>query len=80
MGLLVLLEIKWVGDVDCCEHTDGFASVAANLLEVLGGSVLGVAAVLREEASDLVGLLGADGLDVGRVRALAAQMLARSRA
>lgn len=79
MSLLVLLKIKRVGGVDC-KHTDGLASVAADLLEVLGGGVLGVAAVLGEVAGDLVGLLGADGLDVGRVRAFAAQLLVHSRA
>ena len=62
-----------------CGRTDGLAGVAADVLEVLGRDFLVVAAVLGEVAGDLVGLLGADGLDVGRVRALAAQMLVSGR-
>ena len=53
------------------KRTDTLASVLADLLEVLGGSVLVVAAVLGEEASHLLGGVGADLLDVGGLRALA---------
>ena len=52
-------------------RTDGLAGVLADFLEVLGGGVLVVAAVLGDVAGDLGGVGGADGLDVGRVRALA---------
>jgi hypothetical protein len=52
-------------------RTDSLAGVLADFLEVLGGGVLVVAAVLGDVAGDLGGVGGADGLDVGRVRALA---------
>jgi hypothetical protein len=52
-------------------RTDGLAGALADFLEVLGGGVLVVAAVLGDVAGDLGGVGGADGLDVGRVRALA---------
>jgi hypothetical protein len=54
------------------KRTDGLAGALADFLEVLGGGVLVVAAVLGDVAGDLGGVGGADGLDVGRVRALAA--------
>lgn len=57
--------------VQSSKHTDGLAGVLADFLEVLGGGVLVLAAVLGDVAGDLGGVLGADGLDVGRVRALA---------
>lgn len=63
---------------DACDFpklTDCLASVLANLLEVLGGSVLVVAAVLGEEGSHLLGRVGADLLDVGGLRALAVRVL-----
>ena len=53
------------------KHTDGLAGVLADFLEVLGGGVFVLAAVLGDVAGDLGGVGGADGLDVGRVRALA---------
>jgi hypothetical protein len=53
------------------KRTDGLAGALADFLEVLGGGVLVVAAVLGDVAGDLGGVGGADGLDVGRVRALA---------
>jgi hypothetical protein len=53
------------------KHTDGLAGVLADFLEVLGGGVLVVAAVLGNVAGDLGRVVGADRLDVGRVRALA---------
>lgn len=61
------------------KHTDGLAGVLAGLLEPLGGSVLVVAAVLGEVAGHLVRLVGADGLDVGRVLACAAHLLVHGR-
>lgn len=57
------------------KHTDSLASVLADLLEPLGGIVLVVAAVLSDVAGHLVGLVGADVLDVGRVLACAACLL-----
>lgn len=53
------------------KHTDGLAGVFADLLEVLGGVVLVVAAVTGDVAGHFGGLLGADGLDVGWVVAFA---------
>jgi hypothetical protein len=53
------------------KHTDDLAGVLADFLEVLGGGVFVPAAVLGDVASDLGRVGGADGLDVGRVRALA---------
>ena len=55
------------------KRTDGLAGVLADFLEVLGSGVLVLTAVLGDVAGDLGGVVGADGLDVGRVRALAAE-------
>lgn len=59
-------------EVVLAKHTGGLAGTLAHVLEVLGGVVLVIAAVLRDVASHCGGLLGADGLDVGRVVAFAA--------
>jgi hypothetical protein len=55
------------------KRTDGLAGVLADFLEVLGGGVLVLAAVLGDVAGDLGGVVGADRLDVGRVRAFAVE-------
>lgn len=77
--VLVVHRLKWVSGVFWAKHTDGLASVLAGLLEPLGGSILVVAAVLGEVAGHLIGLLGADVLDVGRVLACAAHLLVHER-
>jgi hypothetical protein len=70
-GLLVLSMVNASRGFSIFKHTDGLAGALADFLEVLGGGVLVVAAVLGDVAGDLGGVGGADGLDVGRVRALA---------
>lgn len=62
----------------CCEveggvleRTDGLASVLAHLLEVLGSGILVLAALVGDVTGHLLGLLAADGLEVGRVIELA---------
>ena len=55
------------------KRTDSLAGVLADFLEVLGGGVLVLAAVLGDVAGDLGGVVGADRLDIGRVRALAVE-------
>jgi hypothetical protein len=70
-GLLVLSMVNASRGFAIFKHTDGLAGALADFLEVLGGGVLVVAAVLGDVAGDLGGVGGADGLDVGRVRALA---------
>jgi hypothetical protein len=70
-GLLVLSMVNASRGFAIFKHTDGLAGALADFLEVLGGGVLVAAAVLGDVAGDLGGVGGADGLDVGRVRALA---------
>lgn len=62
-------------EVGCPELTHALAGVLADFLEVFGGGVLVVTAVLGQVAGHLLGGLGADGLDVGRVGALAARVV-----
>jgi hypothetical protein len=74
-GARTKVDLERVG----AKHTDGLASVLAGLLEPLGSSVFVVAAVLGDVAGHLIGLVGADVLDVGRVLAGAARLLVRDR-